>query len=72
MSLDVLPGATFVEGERRVLFSLQGFDQFAFSQAYDVFPGDEEFVMIRNLYRAEGEVIVVDHFFEELKAIVGN
>ena len=35
-------------------------------------PDDQRFVMVRNLFRAEGEVIVVEDFFEELKAKVGN
>ncbi len=44
-----------------------------FHQQYDVTPDDQRFVMIRNLVADEaGELIVVENFFEELKAKVGN
>ena len=42
-------------------------------QQYDVTPDDQRFVMIRNLGGTDaGELIVVENFFEELKAKVGN
>ena len=73
MVVEVLPGATFVMGERRVLFSVQGFRSATFHQQYDVTPDDQRFVMIRNLGGQEAsELIVVENFFEELKAKVGN
>ncbi len=73
MVVDVLPGLTFVMGERRVLFSVQGFRSTPFHQFYDVTPDDQRFVMIRNLGGQEAsELIVVENFFEELKAKVGN
>ncbi len=73
MSMEVLPGATFVTGERRVLFSTQGFRSSRNYQRYDVTPDDQRFVMIRNPGSQEAvELIVVENFFEELKAKVGN
>ncbi len=73
MVVEVLPGATFVTGEHRVLFSVQGFRSNIFHQVYDVTPDDQRFVMIRNLGGQEAsELIVVENFFEELKAKVGN
>ena len=73
MSVAVLTGTTFVPGERRTLFSIQGFRSGTFYQQYDVTPDDQRFVMIRNLGGQEaGELIVVENFFEELKAKVGN
>ncbi len=73
MSVEVLPGPTFVTGERRVLFSTQGFRSANRHQFYDVTPDDQRFVMIRNLGGQEAsELIVVENFFEELKAKVGN
>ncbi len=73
MSVEVLPGPTFVTGERRVLFSTQGFRTYPYHQQYDVTPDDQRFVMIRNRRGEEaGELIVVENFFEELKAKVGN
>ncbi len=73
MSVDVLQGATFVTGERRVLFSAQGYRSNNVHQQYDVTPDDQRFVMIRNLGGQEAsELIVVQNLFEELKAKVGN
>ncbi len=73
MVVEVLPGATFVTGERRVLFSIQGFRRSLGHPFYDVTPDDQRFVMIRNLGGQEAsELIVVENFFEELKAKVGN
>ena len=73
MVAEVLPGANFVMGERRVLFSVQGFVSQVFHQFYDVTPDGQRFVMIRNIGEQETvELIVVENFFEELKAKVGN
>jgi serine/threonine-protein kinase len=73
MSVEVLQGPTFVPGERRVLFSTQEFRWNTRHQQYDVAPDDQRFVMIRNPGgEALGELIVVENFFEELKAKVGN
>ncbi len=72
MAVEVLRGATFVTGERRVLFSVQGFRSATVHQQYDVTPDDQRFVMIRNRVADEGELIVVENLFEELKAKVGN
>ncbi len=42
-------------------------------QQYDVTPDGQRFVMIRNVGVEErSELIVVENFFEELKAKVGN
>ena len=73
MVVEVLPGPTFVTGERRVLFSIRGFRSSIVHQFYDVTPDDQRFVMIRNLGGQEAsELIVVENLFEELKAKVGN
>ena len=73
MVVEVLPGATFVTGERGVLFSTEGFRSATQHQAYDVTPDDQRFVMIRTRGDVEVvELIVVENFFEELKAKVGN
>ena len=59
--------------ERRVLFSTQGLRQFPFHQQSDVSPDDQRFVMMRDRRAEEaGELIVVENFFEELKAKGGN
>ncbi len=73
MSVEVLPGATFVTGERRMLFSTLGFRTNPNYQRYDVTPDDQRFVMIRTRGSQEAvELIVVENLFEELKAKVGN
>jgi len=77
IEVEVLQGGpSFVTGERRVLFSSQGFRRSFEHQQYDVTPDDQRFVMIRNRVSEEleaaGELIVVENFFEELKAKVGN
>ena len=73
MVVEVLQGATFVTGQRRVLFSIAGFRSAAVHQFYDVTPDDQRFVMIRNQgVREAGELIVVENFFEELKRLVPN
>ncbi len=70
---EVLSGTTFVLGERRALFSLEGFLSARNRQMYDVTPDGQRFVMIRNLGEQEAtELIVVENLFEELKAKVGN
>ncbi len=72
--VEVLRGATFVTGEQQVLFSAREYGSFLFNRKYDVTPDDQRFVMIRNIgeQEAAGELIVVENFFEELKAKVGN
>ncbi len=73
MVADIVPGATFEIGEWRVLFSARGFRLTQRHQQYDVTPDDQRFVMIRNLGGQEAsELIVVENWFEELKARVGN
>jgi serine/threonine-protein kinase len=73
MAVEVLPGVTFVPGERQVLFSASEFRANNVHQQYDVAPDDRRFVMIRNQGAAEvSELIVVENFFEELKAKLGN
>ena len=73
MSVEVLPGPTFVTGERRALFSLLEMRRAPNHPQYDVTLNDRRFVMIRNIgERGAGELIVVENFFEELKAKVGN
>ncbi|MFB3111841.1 MAG: hypothetical protein ACE10G_07410, partial [Gemmatimonadales bacterium] len=75
VAVAVLPGEAFTMGERRTLFSTQPYRADVFHQMYDVTPNDQRFVMIR--LQAEGgrddtQLIVVENFFEELKAKVGN
>ena len=74
MAIEILPGSTFVTGERHTLFSVApGFRLVPVHQQYDVTPDDQRFVMIRNRGVGErGELIVVENLFEELKTVGRN
>ncbi len=72
MAAQVLPGTTFAIGERRALFSIDGYRTSRHPE-YDVTPDDQRFLMIRDLSGSEQtELIVVENVIEELKAKVGN
>jgi serine/threonine-protein kinase len=73
MAVEVLRGSTFVTGERQVLFSVRGFYSGFWRSQYDVAPDDQRFLMIRNRGGEDaGEVILVENFFEELRARTGR
>ncbi len=66
VAVEILPGATFAMGERRVLFSLTGYAN-GFG-AYDVTPDGQRFLLIRYRDGGQGdELIVVENMFEELR-----
>jgi Tol biopolymer transport system component len=75
VAVAVLPGEAFTTGEQRTLFSTQPYRADVYHRMYDITPDDQRFVMIR--VQAEGgqdevQLIVVENFFEELKAKVGS
>jgi hypothetical protein len=71
MAVDVAPGATFVAGTPRRLFSLTGYRSARNRQQYDVAPGDRRFLMIREPGDAgPGTVVYVENWFAELQAKV--
>ena len=66
-------GAAFAWGEQEVLFSARSYLRSLASRLYDVTPDDQQFIMVR--FRgdeATRELVVVENFFEELKAKLGN
>ena len=63
---------TFATLEVRELFSTRDYFNFAYHRTYDVSADDQRFVMIRYPEAGGSELIVVENFFEELKAKVGN
>ncbi len=76
IAVEVRSSDTFFDyGPARPLFSTQAFTGFARHQTFDVAPDDQRFVMIRR-DGGDGqddlELIVVENFFEELKAKVGR
>jgi serine/threonine protein kinase/Tol biopolymer transport system component len=71
MSLPVAPGAGFSPGSAHPLFSVTGYADAINRQQYDVAPDDRRFLMIRRPTNAgRQEVVLVEHFFEDLEAKV--
>ena len=66
----VLPGDTFALGRQQVLFSITKYVNYWQWSDYDVTPDGRRFVMIRSAGQPHDQVIVVENFFEELKASV--
>ncbi len=76
VAAQVSPSTAFEVGERRRLFSV---DQFILSGAYtpfDISPDDQRFLMVRAAGIGDegpaSALILVENWFEELKAKVGN
>jgi serine/threonine-protein kinase len=73
MVADAVTTPTFSPGPPRALFSLQGYATQPVHALYDVSADDQRFVMIRLASHTQGRgLILVENFFEELKARVGN
>ncbi len=78
VAAQVVTTPSFSVGERRVLFPIRaGYVNSNNHRAYNVSPDDQRFLMVRfagsgDEDDAPGALIVVENFFEELKAKVGN
>jgi serine/threonine-protein kinase len=71
VGIQTTPG--FSVRDERVLFSMAPYRTEDSHRQYAVFPGDNSFLMIRPLVSAaEGDLIVVENWFEELKRRVGR
>ena len=69
VSTQVRPGSTFSVGEPKVLFSGASLTLTPTFPLYDIAPDDKRFVMIRSTAAGmETEVILVQNWFQELKA----
>jgi serine/threonine-protein kinase len=69
MSVAVTPGPVPSFGTPKPLFSVAGYRGARNRQQYDVAPGDQRFLMIRNLTSAAtSEAVYVEHWFTELEA----
>ncbi len=69
VAVEVKATPTFSTGRSTVLFPAGGFTSDAFAQEYAVAPNDQRFLMIRPLRPSKpDELVVVDNWFEELKA----
>jgi len=64
---------TFTSGPQTVLFSMAGYLSGVNDQQYDVSPDDQRFVMLRvDEENSQGELILVENWFEELRQQVPN
>jgi len=60
---------TFSVGRSTILFPAAGYQSLRFTPQYAVAPDDKRFLMIRPLEtKAPDNIIVVENWFEELKA----
>jgi len=70
MTVAVPPGPGLSPGVPRPLFSLAGFRVARNRPQYDVAPGDQRFIMIREPGNAAREVVYVENWLTELRAKV--
>ncbi|HEX9690515.1 MAG TPA: protein kinase [Gemmatimonadales bacterium] len=71
MTADVQGGSSFVVGQTKILFQTNDYYNYSFHPQYDVTPDGQRFVMVRFRGAGEaGDLIVVENWFEELKARV--
>ena len=69
MAVEIAPGATFVAGTPRPLFTLTGYRSAYNRQQYDVAPDARRFLMIREPDAAgPGTVVYAEHWLSELEA----
>jgi len=72
IAVQVALGETFSIVSKQVLFSALPFRADANHTNYDVHPDGQRFLMKRNVASTGGELIWVEHWFEELKDLLGN
>jgi serine/threonine-protein kinase len=66
-------GPSFAVASQRVLFSARGYGSNSNYRGYDLSLDDQRFIMVHTVEEAEpGELILVENWFEELKAKVGK
>jgi hypothetical protein len=69
VTVEVKTSPIFSLGRSTPLFPAAGYDSLIWSPRYAVAPGDRRFLMIRAVAAsAPDKLIVVDNWFEELKA----
>ena len=73
MAAEIIPGPTFIIGERTALFEFGGMLTNNNHAEYDVHPDGDRFLMIRLDSSAEDKpLVVIEGFFEELISGAGN
>ena len=69
VSADIRPGAAFSVGEQHVLFSMAPFVRAGAIHSYAVAPDDRRFLMVREGDASQqGELVLAEHWLQELKA----
>ncbi|MGH7712142.1 MAG: hypothetical protein ACREOG_12700, partial [Gemmatimonadaceae bacterium] len=60
-------GSSFNVGQHRSIFSVERYRRHPTHRAYDVLPGNSGFVMIRDGSTLTSDMVLVDHWFAELR-----
>jgi Tol biopolymer transport system component len=72
-SLTLTPGPSFAVGQPRVLFPAAQYVLTGNAGVYDISPDDKRFVFVRASTGGGGtELVVVEHWFDELKGRIGK
>ncbi len=66
MSVDVSTTGTFSSGNHHALFDVSAYRRHPTHRAYEVLPGSQRFLMIRNGAATTGDLVLVDNWFAEL------
>ncbi len=72
VAAEVSGNPSFAVGQQEVLFSVAGYLFGNGRPQYDVSPDDQRFLLLRIAATMGTDPILVENFFEELKAKVGN
>jgi len=72
VSAQVQTTPTFMVGDQRALFSAVTYGRSGVHQSYAVSPDDQRFIMMRFQGSTDSGLVIVQNFFEELKAKVAN
>ena len=72
IAVQVSLGETFSIVSKQVLFSALAYRADANHTNYDIHPDGQRFLMKRNVASTGGELIWVEHWFEELKELLGG
>jgi hypothetical protein len=71
--VSVLPGSSFAISPPKVLFSAAPYTPIPPVPSFDLSPDDKQFLMLRETTPTErNELIVVQNWFEEMKARAGR
>ena len=72
IAVEIKAATLFSVGQKRVLFSALPYQADPNHPNYDVHPDGQRFLMLRNVSSGGGELIWVEHWFEELRELLGG